>query len=448
MKMPKSPPSWFDNFPSFIEKHGAASLSKDLELLPYSEDYLHWDRLRYKHSPKSWKNAPKDWSHEDWWTVLKSNRVSRYQKISLSDSNGQPFVFFLTQAMFANVHHLDKQCGGAMGGLSEGKTLSEDSSRYYISSLIEESITSSQLEGAAVTREIAKEMLRSNKKPSSTNERMILNNFITMREIRNHIDEDLTPELILQFHRTLTTGTLKNEEASGRLRTSQEQIEVIDTTTEEVMHTPPPADQLEDRLKKLCEFANKKEMDGYMHPIIRSIVLHFSLAYDHPFVDGNGRTARALFYWSMLKHGYWMMEYVSLSSILLKAPVQYYKAFLYTETDGGDLNYFIIHQLDSLSKAIDALHKYREKKQQEQRGDAELLEGLAKWNYRQKALLSHALRHPNAEYTVNSHQNSHGINNQTSRNDLNALVKASLLESSKIGRKSYFRPVKDFRLKL
>ena len=446
--MPKSPPNWFDNFPSFIEKHGAAALSKDLELLPYSEDYLHWDRLRYKNSPKSWKNNPKDWSHEDWWTVLKSNRVNRYQKISLNDSSSHPFVFFLTQTMFANVHHLDKQCGGAMGSLSKGQTLSEDSSRYYISSLIEESITSSQLEGATVTREIAKEMLRSNKKPSSTNERMILNNFITMREIRNHIDEDLTPELILQFHRTLTTGTLKNEAASGRLRTEQEKIEIIDTTTEEVMHTPPPADQLEERLKVLCEFANKKEMDGYMHPIIRSIVLHFSLAYDHPFIDGNGRTARALFYWSMLKHGYWMMEYVSLSSILLKAPVQYYKAFLHTETDSNDLNYFIIHQLDSLSKAIDALHKYIDKKQQEQQCDAELLQGLAKWNHRQKALLSHALRNPNAEYTVNSHQNSHVINNQTSRNDLNALVKAALLESSKIGRTSYFRPVKDLRLKL
>lgn len=445
MKIPKTPPKWYENFNAFIEKHGAADLSENLDQLPYHDLYLHWDDLRYKHSPSTWENNPRNWSHKDWWMVLKSNRVGRYQKVLLNDSKGSPFVFFLTQSMFSSIHYLDKQCGGSIGSTSKGKELTEDSSRYYISSLVEESITSSQLEGAAVTREIAKEMIRSNKRPTSTNERMILNNFITMKEIRNHLDEDLSPELILQFHRNLTTGTLKNEESAGRLRNKEEIVEVVDTTTEEVMHVPPLATQLEERLNKLCEFANQTEMDGYMHPIIRSIVLHFMLAYDHPFVDGNGRTARALFYWSMLKHGYWMMEYVSLSSVLLKAPKKYYKAFLHTETDGNDLNYFIIHQLDSLSKAIDALHAYIEKKQGEQRNDAELLEGMNKWNYRQKALLSHALRHPNTEYTVKSHENSHGVNNQTSRNDLNALVVAGLLRVNKIGRKSYFKPVSGLR---
>jgi hypothetical protein len=42
----------------------------------------------------------------------------------------------------------------------------------------------------------------------------------------------------------------------------------------------------------------------FIHPVMRAITLHFWLAYDHPFCDGNGRTARALFYWSMLKQGY------------------------------------------------------------------------------------------------------------------------------------------------
>ena len=61
---------------------------------------------------------------------------------------------------------------------------------------------------------------------------------------------------------------------------------------------------------------------GFIHPMIRSIILHFWLAYDHPFVDGNGRTARALFYWSMLRHGYWLFEFISISQIILKGPDQ------------------------------------------------------------------------------------------------------------------------------
>ena len=68
-------------------------------------------------------------------------------------------------------------------------------------------------------------------------------------------------------------------------------------------------------------------MSGFLHPVIRSILLHFWVAYDHPFVDGNGRNARALFYWSMLRHGFWLAEFFSISHEILKAPRKYYRAF-------------------------------------------------------------------------------------------------------------------------
>ncbi len=53
--------------------------------------------------------------------------------------------------------------------------------------------------------------------------------------------------------------------------------------------------------------------DFFIHPVIRAILLHFMLAYDHPFVDGTGRTARALFYWSMAHQGYWLMDFISIT---------------------------------------------------------------------------------------------------------------------------------------
>ena len=60
--------------------------------------------------------------------------------------------------------------------------------RYVISSLIEEAITSSQLEGAMTTREVAKDLLRSGRKPRTKDERMILNNYrgmLRVREVRH-----------------------------------------------------------------------------------------------------------------------------------------------------------------------------------------------------------------------------------------------------------------------
>jgi hypothetical protein len=73
-----------------------------------------------------------------------------------------------------------------------------------------------------------------------------------------------------------------------------------------------------------------------VHPVLRAILLHFMIGYDHPFADGNGRTARALFYWSMARSGYWLMEYTSISHILRKAPARYMRAYLHTETDKND----------------------------------------------------------------------------------------------------------------
>jgi Fic family protein len=175
-------------------------------------------------------------------------------------------------------------------------------------------------------------------------------------------------------------------------------------------------------------------MDGYLHPVIRSIILHFWLAYDHPFVDGNGRTARAVFYWSMLRNGFWLFEFVSISQQILQSPKKYYLAFLHTESDGNDLNYFILHQLGVVQQAIGKLHKYIRRKSDELAEMRGLLDNRSGFNHRQLALLRYALKHPTASFTVASHQHSHNVVAQTARTDLDFLVGLELLKKAKVGK--------------
>jgi Fic family protein len=174
-----------------------------------------------------------------------------------------------------------------------------------------------------------------------------------------------------------------------------------------------------------------------MHPVVRAILLHFWLAYDHPFEDGNGRTARALFYWAMLRQGYWLFEFISISSILKKAQAQYGRSFQYTETDDNDATYFINFQLEVIARALDAADKYLTRKTQEIADAERRLKECGEFNYRQLALLSHALRKPATEYTVKSHSVSHNVTAATARTDLHNLVEAGLLEERrpKSGRK-------------
>lgn len=89
------------------------------------------------------------------------------------------------------------------------------------------------------------------------------------------------------------------------------------------------------------------------------------IGFIHPFVDGNGRTARALFYWYLLKKGYWLTEYLSISRMILKSKVQYANAYLYTEHDEMDVGYFIHYQLHIMALAFESLQEYLKRKSEE-----------------------------------------------------------------------------------
>jgi Fic family protein len=294
-------------------------------------------------------------------------------------------------------------------------------------------------------------MIRQQRPPRDKSEQMILNNYLAMQFIRENKDEKLTPSMVFELQRIVTDKTLKHDDMAGRFRTEDDVIHVVDDRTQQILHTPPSADELEHRLQRLCDFANSgDDIKGvFLHPVIKAIILHFMLAYDHPFCDGNGRTARALFYWLMAKQGYWLMEFVSISRVIKESPIQYGKAFLHTETDDNDVTYFLIHQLEVIHKAIEVLHDYLHKKSQGISETEKLLQNnnrlKGKLNFRQLALLRHALKHPRFTYVIQEHQNSHGISYDVARKDLLELAdNLKLLLKTKQGKQYFFVVPNDF----
>jgi Fic family protein len=401
--------------------------------------YLHWDDLRHR-------TPPEGLTHEEWWLGLKFQRMTSAKDVPLLDTGGKRFGYSQPDPISESLHEIDMGAGGHIQMPPE-ITNQETRDRYYVSSLIEEAITSSQLEGAATTRAVAKEMLRTNRAPRDRSERMILNNFLTMKRIGEVKTEALSPDLVFEIHRIITEETLDDPSAAGRFRRADEDIRVW-TPDDILLHRPPAADELGARMKAMCDFANGKTPETFVHPVVRAIILHFWLAYDHPFCDGNGRAARALFYWCMLRNGFWLFEFITISSILHRAPSQYARSFLHTESDGNDLTYFVVYQLEVIRRAIRELHEYVDRKaRQLQTLEAEL-RGAAILNCRQKTLISHALRHPRYRYTIESHRTSHRVVYQTARADLLDLRDRGLLVASKLGRAWVFTPVEDLHARL
>ena len=391
--------------------------------------YLHWDALRRREPPTGLTRA-------EWWTGVKLSRVGLSRLLPLRDVRGRPFSFMLPDGVQEALHRIDSRAHGRIG-IGDEVVNCETRDRFIIDSLIREAITSSQLEGAATTRAAATRMLRTGRRPRTRGERMILNNYRAMQAVREMKDRPLTAAAVLALHATVTRDTLGAPDAAGRLQLPDDaRVKVVDARSEQVLHVPPPAETLPARMDAMVRFAEEGLGDGsFLHPVVQAIVLHFWLAYDHPFEDGNGRTARALFYWSMLRRGYWMVEFMSISRFLKDAPAQYARAFLHTETDGNDLTYFIVHQIDVILRALDALDEYVRTKTEQVQQVERMLRRSSNLNHRQLALLAHALRHPGAEYTTRSHRTSHAVAYATARADLFRLAELEWLERRRVGRR-------------
>lgn len=377
-------------------------------------------------------------SAEDAWRFLKLMRGMGRQGTPVRDTHGHAFSYLLTEEVQRCLHVIDQQAGGPVN--AAGLTGSPDAKmRYLVSSLMEEAIASSRIEGASTTRRVAKEMLRTGRAPKDKSERMIVNNFRTVSALRELKDEPLTPALIVRIQEMLTQGTLADPEDVGHIRCDDDVL--VHDETGRVLHVPPPAKDLPDEIERLCEYANS-DGDTFVHPVVKATILHFWLAYLHPFADGNGRTARALSYLFMLKKGYWLFEYLSVSRVILGSRSAYDRAYLYAETDECDTTYFIDFHVHAIEKALVELTRYLDRKKAEEQQLQEALRDDPTLNYRQRALLGRALADAASVFTIESHRASHDVAYATARADLLDLVDRGYLEQHRQGKAFAFVPAR------
>jgi Fic family protein len=428
MKKPEKP----INTEEILDKHHSEifKLMNDKQVMEFvikcNREYLHWDQLRYKATPNN--ILP-----EYIWVILKLLRGSQYTPFMFGS---WAFHYALLDDFQKKLHILDMGTAGRLG--SELESIGNGRERYIISSLMEEAIASSQLEGAVTTRPVAKEMLRLKKKPTNYSEQMIVNGYQTLQKILTTKQKTITPEFILELHKSITQDTLKDKKYEGIFRDNNEVVVGDALELEKVYYVPPDYKQIPALIQRFCAFANDDDHE-FIHPIIKGIILHFLMAYIHPFEDGNGRTARTLFYWYVLSRGYWLFEYMPISRILLRSRVKYGLSYLYTETDDNDLTYFIEYNLTSIEEAVKDMNKYIARKQKEQQEALKLIKSLGNINLRQAEILKDFIKDSEKGFVVNEIMTKYGVAYDTARNDLLHLTQLGYLEKMKIQKKFIFK---------
>ena len=262
MRKPAVPPDFHKTFledPNFFER-----IHPIMRGIDFDERYLHWDKVRRM-------SAPEGFTPLDCWAAIKVGRLATLKRIALAGCDGKLFAFCSPGIVAKLLHEIDMSAGGKIGIPAEVRN-PETRDQYLVNSLMEEAITSSQLEGAATTRAVAKDMLRTGRKPRNTGERMIVNNYLTMRQIRELRERPLSEELVFAVHRSVTADTLGEEGAAGRYRRADEPVTVAGPTGE-VLHWPPAAGELPARMAAMCAFCQRGDAKLFCAP---------GSARDHP----------------------------------------------------------------------------------------------------------------------------------------------------------------------
>lgn len=408
-----------------FQEPGYAEFMKEVE-----SKYDHWEKVKYKARARGL-------DPELLWLRIKLARTSTSRQLPLLGHLGRWLTFNTPDLLLEELMHIDQQFGGHLMAPDKQPIAPGVQERFMIRARREEAIASSMLEGAATTRRDATRMLASGRKPRTTGERMVMNNYQAISFIREHRDTPLTPEFILDIQRILTEGTLERTDECGRFRTTADDVAVTDQYGH-VLHQPPSADELHHRLAALCSFANHRSPTGFIHPVIRACAIHFQIGFDHPFCDGNGRTARVLFYWSMLNAGFWQFEFLPISRIIYAGPARYARAYLYTETDDGDLTYFLAYKAGIIRRARQELAEYISRKHRQAIETQQVYDADHRLNHRQRDAIARVLNAPRLSLTVQDHRDRHNIAYATARADLLALATWEYLTQSQSGKRFVF----------
>lgn len=227
---------------------------------------------------------------------------------------------------------------------------------------IEDALASLQIEGSSLTLEAAFELAARHDEPRDLrdSERELLNYLRAFDELdglKDERDYPVRPGDIRNIHRLLVEGVRGGDRYAGELRRESVAVgDIVDGKTV-VHHQPPNWGDVGDHVSGLCAWIQevKRKSDGpddpWIHPVLVAGIAQQRFVWIHPFVDGNGRTARMLTTLLLFQRGYDFKYLFNLSEHYNYNRDRYYEA-LRTADVTGDYTAWLEYFCGGLSRQM------------------------------------------------------------------------------------------------
>lgn len=406
------------------------SVNDDFAFL-YSPVWIKYSQESYK-TPEEIKYRQDKANHsvKNWPTV--NSDIIRFRKAGaiplFLTSIEKKFWLYPSDTIMRKAHEIEK-----LGRELDAKINNESpfAAEFKLDSTIEEAITSAIYEGANSTRAKAQELIETNALPKSKDEWMVINNYRAMMWLKENQNTPLTLSLINQIYEIVTQNTLSSDDAnySGKFR--DDRVYVY-SSSNELKHEGAEHLKIEAALNEAID--RVENSPRYFPVLLKGIIMHYFISYIHPYFDGNGRTARTLFYYMSIKNKLNFVELLSVSAYLKNHGKQYEKSFEKVIKNDFDMTYFIDFNLDALEEALKRVNN-----------KINFLSTINNLKFKlnlsahQVGLLQKLALHKFRTYDIESYARAISKSREIARQELKQLAELGLLEESKNGKKYIYK---------
>lgn len=258
--------------------------------------------------------------------------------------------FTITNSIAKNLTHIT-----TVKGFLDAAILSEDwIAEMQNRALILEAHHTTHIEGTQLTLEESERLLKGEvvNEANPDDAKELVNYKDAFELVANYLNNDdpITEGLIREVHKRLVKGVRGDSAAPGEYRKIQNYV--VNSKTKEVVYTPPPVYEIHPMMQELVDYINQPED---VQPILVAGVAQFQLVHIHPFLDGNGRTARLLSTLCLYRKSYDFKRLFTISEYYDQNRADYYKAIQSVRDNNMDMTGWLEYFTNALSSQMDTI---------------------------------------------------------------------------------------------